>query len=248
MKIAVLSDIHSNLEALLACLAHARLQGAERFVFLGDLLGYGADPNACLDIISTEVSAGAIAVLGNHDEAVLGGLCENLAYVARDAIYWTRKQLQQHERDFLQSLPLVAQDAKSFYVHASAASPEQWPYIASASAAAECMAASGQPLTFVGHMHHQVLYYTAGGGVVHTFNPVPGVAIPLVLRYRQWLAIAGSVGQPRDGNPAAAYLLHDRQRETLTFFRVPYDHWSAARKVRDAGLPERLAHQLETGH
>lgn len=248
MKIAVLSDIHSNLEALQACLAHARWQGAEQYVFLGDLLGYGADPQACLDIITTRVNAGALAVLGNHDEAVLGGLCENMAFIARDAIYWTRQQLQQPERDFLQTLPLVAQQGKSFYAHASAASPERWTYIDNAAAAAKCIVASGQPLTIVGHVHHQVLYYTAGGGVVHAFTPVPGVAIPLMLRHRQWLAIAGSVGQPRDGNPAAAYLLHDRQRETITFFRVPYDHWSAARKIRAAGLPERLAHRLETGH
>jgi predicted phosphodiesterase len=247
MKIAILSDIHSNLEALQACLAHAHLQGAEKYVFLGDLLGYGADPNACLDIISTKVSEGAVAVLGNHDEAVLSGKTEDLVFVARDAVYWTRKQLQQSGWDFLQNLPMVAHGDKSFYVHASAAFPERWPYVNCTFAAAECMAASGQPLTFVGHVHDQVLYYTARGGVVNTFIPVPGVAIPLLLRDRQWLAIAGSVGQPRDGNPAAAYLLHDQQRETLTFYRVPYDHWSAARKIRAAGLPERLALQLEAG-
>lgn len=248
MKIAILSDIHSNLEALQACLAHARFKGAEKFVFLGDLLGYGADPLACLDIISAKVEAGALAVLGNHDEAVLGGMCDKLAFVARDAIYWTRQQLQQPERNFLQALPLVARDGKSFYVHASAAFPERWTYINSESSAAKCMAAAAQPLTVVGHVHHQMLYYTARGGVVHAFKPVSGVAIPLLLRNRQWLAIAGSVGQPRDGNPAAAYLLHDRHNETLTFFRVPYDHWSAARKVRASGLPERLAHRLETGN
>lgn len=247
MKIAVLSDIHSNLEALQACLAHARWQGAEQYVFLGDLLGYGADPQACLEIISTKVESGALAVLGNHDEAVLGGLCEKLSFVARDAVYWTRQRMLQAELDFLRSLPLVAQAGKSLYVHASAAAPEKWTYIDNAVAAAKCMAASGKPLTFAGHVHHQVLYYTAGNGAVHTFVPVPGVAIPLMLRQRQWLAIVGSVGQPRDGNPAAAYLIHDSQRETLAFFRVPYDHWSAARKVRAAGLPERLAHRLETG-
>ncbi|MEO8330807.1 MAG: metallophosphoesterase family protein [Gallionella sp.] len=247
MKTAVLSDIHSNLEALLACLAHARRQGAEQYVFLGDLLGYGADPRACLEIIAPMVSAGALAVMGNHDEAVLGGLCENLEFVARDAIYWTREQLRQTERDFLQSLPLVAQDGNTLYVHASAAAPERWPYIKGAAAAAKCMAASGLPLTFVGHVHNQVLYYTAGSRAVKVFSPVSGAAIPVTSR-RQWLAIAGSVGQPRDGNPAAAYLLHDLQRESLTFFRIPYDHWNAARKIRAAGLPERLARQLETGH
>lgn len=247
MKIAVLSDIHSNLEALVACLSHARSQGVEQYVFLGDLLGYGADPRGCLEIIAPMVSAGALAVLGNHDEAVLGGLCENLAFVGRDAIYWTREQLRQSERDFLLTLPLTAQVGNSFYVHASAASPERWPYIDNAVAAAKCMAASGLPLTFAGHVHHQVLYYTAGGGEAHVFTPLPGKAIPLTPR-RQWLAIAGSVGQPRDGNPAAAYVLHDRQRESLTFFRIPYDSWSAARKIRAAGLPERLARRLETGN
>jgi diadenosine tetraphosphatase ApaH/serine/threonine PP2A family protein phosphatase len=247
MKIAVLSDIHSNLEALLACLAHARSKGAEQYVFLGDLMGYGADPRACLEIIAPMVNAGAIAVMGNHDEAVLGGLCENLEFVARDAIYWTREQLRQKDRDFLQSLPLVAQDGNAFYVHASAAAPERWPYIKSAASAAKCMAASASPLTFVGHVHNQALYYTVGSRAVQVFSPVSGAAIP-VTPQRQWLAIAGSVGQPRDGNPAAAYLLHDRKRESLTFFRVPYDHWNAARKILGAGLPERLARQLETGH
>ncbi len=248
MKIAVLTDIHSNLEALNACLAHARLQGAEQYVFLGDLLGYGADPKACLDIIASKVSDGALAVLGNHDEAALGGLCDNMGFLAREAIYWTREQLQQPERDFLQALPLTAQDGNSFYVHASAAFPEQWTYIDNPPAAAQCMEASGLPMTFVGHVHQQLLYYTAGGSAVQVFVPVPGVSIPVLQRHRQWLAVAGSVGQPRDGNPAAAYLLHDRKRETVTFFRIPYDHWSAARKVRAAGLPEILAHRLETGN
>ncbi len=248
MKIAVLTDIHSNLEALNACLAHARSQGAAQYVFLGDHTGYGADPNACLDIIASMVNAGALAVLGNHDEAVLGGVCEKMAFLARDAIYWTRQQLQQPQRDFLLSLPLTAQDGNSFYVHASAEAPERWTYIDNTSAAGKCMAASGRPLTFVGHVHDQCLYFTAGDSAVQAFTPVPGVPIPVLLRHRQWLAIAGSVGQPRDGNPAAAYLLHDLKREAITFFRVPYDHWGAARKVRAAGLPQILAHRLETGN
>lgn len=248
MKIAVLSDIHSNLEALRACLIHARFQGADQYVFLGDMLGYGPDPGACLEIIQNMVKDGALAVLGNHDEAVLGGDCENLAYVARDAILWTRQQLQQAELDFVQSLPLVDQAGYVFYVHASADVPERWTYINNAAEAAKCMAASGKPLTIVGHVHNQVLYYRAEGGDVHSFVPALGVEIPLMLHSRQWLAIAGSVGQPRDGNPAAAYLLHDTERATLTFFRVPYDHSRAARKVREAGLPERLAYRLETGN
>ena len=246
MKIAVLSDIHSNLEALNACIAHARMQGAEKFVFLGDLLGYGADPHACLEIIIPMVQEGALAVLGNHDEAVLRGLCEKMAFNARDAIYWTREQLRQPELDFLQSLPLLVKQKNTYYVHASAYHPDRWHYIDGSAAAAKCMAASGLPLTMVGHVHHQALYFTTRSGAIHVFCPLPGLAITLT-PHRQWLAIAGSVGQPRDGNPAAAYALHDQHQGSLTFFRVPYDHWGAARKIRAAGLPEALARQLEYG-
>lgn len=247
MKIAVLADIHSNLEALAACLAHARSQGAEQYAILGDLVGYGADPCACLEVIAELARNGAWVVRGNHDEAALGGLCENMAFAARDAIYWTREQLTPHQRDFLRALPLVAQNGNAFYVHASAKTPERWRYVAGVVEAARCMAASGLPLTFVGHVHHQSLYYTAGSGKAQAFTPVPGAPIPLTPR-RRWLAIAGSAGQPRDGNPAAAYVLHDQQHDTLTFFRVPYDYSSAARKIRAAGLPERLAQRLETGY
>ncbi len=246
MKVAVLSDIHSNLEALHACLAHARSKGAEQYVFLGDLLGYGADPKACLEIIAPMVSAGALAVMGNHDEAVLGGFCENLAFAARDAIYWTREQLGQPERDFLKTLPMVSRKDNAFYVHASAVAPERWTYIDNVVTAAKCMKASGSQLTFVGHVHHQTLYYTAGGGAAQVFIPVAGVEIP-VTQHRQWLAIVGSVGQQRDGSPPAAYLLHDQHRESLTYFRVPYDYLSAAGKIRAAGLPERFALRLEKG-
>jgi predicted phosphodiesterase len=247
MKIAVLADIHSNLEALTACLAHARAQGAEQYAVLGDLVGYGADPCACLEVIAELARNGAWVVRGNHDEAALGGLCETMAFVARDAIYWTREQLTQQERDFLRALPLSVQNGNVLYTHACSAPSGQRIYLTGAAEAARCMAASGQSLTFIGHVHHQTLYFTTGRGVAQAFTPPVGVAIPLTSG-RRWLAIAGAVGQQRDGNPAAAYVIHDLQRETLSFFRVPYDYWSAARKVRAAGLPERLALRLESGH
>lgn len=247
MKIAILSDIHSNLEALTACLAHARGQGAEQYVVLGDIVGYGADPCACIGLVAELARQGAWVVRGNHDEAALGGLIESMAFHARDAIYWTREQLHQQERDFLQALPLRIIDGDAYYTHASAASPGSWVYVASPAEAARCMRATGLPLTFNGHVHHQTLYHLSGLGAAQAFNPRPGIAIPLTAR-RQWLIIAGAVGQQRDGIPAAAYALYDRHHETLTFFRVPYDHAGAARKVRAAGLPERLALRLESGN
>ncbi len=245
MKIAVLSDIHSNLEALLACLAHAGREGAALHVFLGDLVGYGADPVACLDLLADLADKGALLVRGNHDEAALGGLCADMNPAARDATYWTRARLHPAQRRFLEALPLTRRRADLFFVHASAAAPANWDYVTSPVQAAHCMDASAAAVTFAGHVHQQSLFFSAAGSV-RAFHPVPGVPIPLSGR-RRWLAIAGSVGQPRDGNSAAAYALYDEEERELTFFRVPYDHATAARKILAAGLPGRLAWRLQRG-
>lgn len=244
MKIAVLSDIHGNLEALRACLAHAAREGAGLHVFLGDLVGYGADPVACLGLLADHAGRGALLVRGNHDEAALGGLCENMNDDAREAAYWTRSRLSAAERDFLAALPLTAQRDGLFFVHASADAPEKWNYITGKVQARRCMDASPAAVTFAGHVHHQSLYFSAGS--VRAFQPLAGVPIPLSRRQR-WLAIVGSVGQPRDGNNAAGYALYDEDERMLTFFRVPYDHMTAARKILAAGLPERLAWRLQRG-
>ncbi|MFA4968746.1 MAG: metallophosphoesterase [Sulfuritalea sp.] len=245
MKIAVLADIHSNLEALRACLAHAEREGADMHVFLGDLVGYGADPVACLDLLADHAARGALLVRGNHDEAALGGLCENMNFTARDATYWTRAQLGSSERDFLASLPYTARRDDLLFVHASADAPDKWAYITSSRQAERCMEAAQASVTFAGHVHHPSLFFAASTGV-RRFHPVPGVAIP-VGGPRRWLAIAGSVGQPRDGNNAAAYALYDEGDRLLKFFRVPYDHMTTARKIVAAGLPERLALRLQMG-
>lgn len=246
MRTALLADIHSNLEALQACLAHARREGVDRFAFLGDLIGYGADPLACLDIVAGLVDAGALALRGNHDEACLGGQLDAMHVVARDAIYWTRERLGTHERAFLAGLPLAVAETDRLLVHASAERPEAWTYITGPREAAQAFAATPARVVLVGHVHHPQLYFTMPGGAIRDFAPVPGVPLPLS-DFRRWLAIVGSVGQPRDGNPAACYALHDAGAGTLTHFRVPYDVQAAARKILDAGLPERLAWRLLEG-
>jgi len=245
MKIAVLSDIHSNLEALRACLAHAEEEGADMHAFLGDLVGYGADPVACLTLLADYAAKGALLVRGNHDEAVLGGLCEDMNSVAREAIYWTRTRLGGTETDFLASLPYTVRRDDLLFVHAGADAPPEWNYVTSGSQAARSMEAAQATVTFAGHVHHPSLFFAAGSAAGR-FQPVPGVPIPLTGR-RRWLAIAGSVGQPRDGNNAAAYAIYDEEKRMLTFFRVPYDHMTAARKIMAAGLPERLALRLHKG-
>lgn len=249
MKLAILSDIHSNLEALQACLTHAKAQGADQFAFAGDLVGYGADPLACIEIVSGLTQQGALAVKGNHDAAAVSGLCETMEFNARESIYWTRAQLGPTERQFLQDLPLFAQQEDMFVVHACAESPELWTYITGPRQAGRCMQAAQARLTFSGHVHQPTVYFNLqqGRGRPQVFYPTPGVALPL-LTNRQWLAIVGSVGQPRDGNPAASYAICDRKQNTLTYFRIPYDRAKAAQKVLAAGLPPSLAKRLERGH
>ena len=246
MRLAILSDVHSNLEALQACLAHAKAQGAEQFAFVGDLVGYGADPVACLDLIEDLSRQGGIVVKGNHDEAALSGLCQTMELTAREAIYWTRAQLGPRQRAFLQSLPLMVKNADACYVHASADRPERWTYVIGAKEAARSMNAAQAAFTFSGHVHEPALYYTAQRSRPQVFHPTSGVPVTLSAQ-RQWLAIVGSAGQPRDGDNAACYAIMDRRQYTLTYFRLPYDYASAAKKIVAAGLPPQLALRLAQG-
>ncbi len=246
MKIALLADVHANLEALQAGLAHAREQGTERLAFAGDLVGYGADPGAVVDLVAEEVGRGALAVRGNHDEAAVAGDASPMRRAAGKVIAWTRERLSPPQRAFLAGLPLVVNEGPLLLVHASPEAPREWIYVTDPLRAAHALAAAGEASwIFCGHVHEPVLYTAAAARPV-PFRPVPGVAIPVPPR-RRWLAVVGSTGQPRDGNTAGSYAMLDTDRATLTFFRVPYDWRAAAEKIRAAGLPESLARRLERG-
>jgi diadenosine tetraphosphatase ApaH/serine/threonine PP2A family protein phosphatase len=246
MKLALFADIHSNLEAITACLAHARTMGADRFAFLGDLVGYGADPVAVLELIENHAREGADVVLGNHDAAVLGRPDDTLNVHAQAAVGWTRAQLGDRHLAFLEGLPLTVRHDNILLVHASAAAPGQWIYVTSLREARESMQAADAGYVFSGHVHEQKLFYMGADGKPMPFKPVPGTPIPTG-KHRRWLAIVGSAGQPRDRSSDACYALADMERERLTFFRVPYDYRNAAQKIRSAGLPERVARRLERG-
>ena len=245
MILALLSDVHSNLEALRACLAHAGERGAREFAFLGDLVGYGADPASVIELTREYAARGAIVLKGNHDEAV-NAPSAWLNASAAAAIEWTRRVLSAEDRAYLDMLPLCVRDHGACFVHASAARPESWEYVDSVSAAERSVAAAGTAYTFSGHVHEQALFVSAAQDRMIVFRPKPGVPIP-VGTHRRWLALVGSVGQPRDGNPAAAYATFDTEWRSVTFHRVPYDNRAAARKIREAGLPEALAYRLERG-
>ena len=245
MWMGLFSDIHANREALEACLAHARRAGIDRFIFLGDYVGYGADPDFAVDTVMREVENGAIAVLGNHDAAIADGT-GGMNQIAASAIEWTRPRLDSGQREFLAQLPLTFEDNNQLFVHASAHAPAQWEYITQVEDAARSFLATRSQATFCGHVHVPQLYHLSTTGKPAGFLPVQAVEIPL-LAQRRWLAVLGSVGQPRDHNPAACYGALDTERNILMYVRVPYDVETAARKIRAAGLPKLLGDRLIEG-
>lgn len=250
MKLAMLSDIHANLQALSACLQHARQQGAERYALLGDHVGYGADPDAVMDIVMALHAEGAIVIKGNHDEMAVNPPA-GVETVGQTTAAWTHGQLSAGQRGFLDQLPMVAQDGECLFVHASADHPEAWHYVQDERSAGASLDGATQthPEThyvFGGHVHQQTLYYRGAGRGLMAFTPTPAVVVPTP-RHRQWVATVGSVGQPRDGHPQAMYALFDSAAHKLTFFRVAYDHASAAAAILRAGLPPFFAQRLELG-
>ncbi|HKA43391.1 MAG TPA: metallophosphoesterase family protein [Burkholderiales bacterium] len=236
MPIALFADIHANREALAACLAHAQRAGADRCVFLGDLVGYGADPAWVVSAVMSQAERGALSVLGNHDAAVAEGADERMRAGARAAVEWTRAQLDRGHLEFLAGMPLRIDEEDRLYVHANAWSPGGWEYVAGTPEARRSMLATSRRITFCGHIHEPALYHLDARRRASQFIPVPGTPIRLLSR-RRWLAIVGTVGHPRDGLRAARYAVFDERKAELTCFHVPYDYEAAAEKIRKAGLP-----------
>jgi diadenosine tetraphosphatase ApaH/serine/threonine PP2A family protein phosphatase len=166
---------------------------------------------------------------------------------ARAVIDWTRARLDETQIEFLRTLPLREQRDNRLFVHANAYEPDQWEYVLNAGLALRSMLATDCRFTFCGHLHEPRLFHAGQTGRAGEYVPRPGA--PIRLRDdRQWLVIPGSAGQPRDGNPAAAYAVFDDATDSITYHRIPYDHATAADKIRAAGLPLRLAARLQTGH
>lgn len=250
MKLALLSDLHANLRAWKACLAHATEQGADRIAVLGDLVGYGAEPGAVVDEVMALVATGAIAIGGNHDEMAVAPAARAETF-GNSGAAWTHEQLSPGQLAFLADLPLLARVQDAVLVHASADEPGLWRYADSAAVAEASLDAATQDkdvhYVFSGHVHQQQLWYRGAGRSLIAFGPSPGVPIP-VPRHRQWLVTVGSVGQPRDGRTQAMYAMFDSDHARLTFHRVSYDHMAAAAAIRATGLPAIYADWLEQGH
>jgi len=246
MRLALLTDLHANREAVEACLAHAERQQVDQYAFTGDFVGYGADPAWVVKTVMDYVGRGAVAVQGNHDYSVVRPTRPQMHAEAREVIEWTRSQLDPGQMAFLADLPLTRKLGNAFFVHASAWEPVRWEYVTGVEEAERSLKASRSRIVFSGHVHAPALYRRADDGRMGRHVPEAGQRIPLQPQH-QYLVLSGAVGQPRDQNNAACYAVFDDEAREITYFRVPYDHGAAARKVIAAGLPIVFAMRLVEG-
>ncbi len=239
MRIAILSDIHANLRALEAVLG--AIGGVDAVWHLGDVVGYGPEPDG---VIARLRDIGAIGVRGNHDVAAVGG--SEIEYFnpdARAAMEWTRARLGPAARAWLEGLPERRVEGEFTLVHGSPRDPV-WEYLTSRSSAETNFDAFDTPYCLVGHTHVPIVFLESGGDV-EILGVEPGSE--LHLDGRRAIVNPGSVGQPRDGEPTASYVLLDTEAGTLTWQRVPYDVEATQATMVDAGLPVRLARRLTFG-
>lgn len=242
MKYGILSDIHSNLSALDAALAGLKAEGVEESLFLGDAVGYYSRPNEVLERL-----AGMDCwkmVLGNHDAACLNTLSlSSFSPPAAEAIRWTRPRLRPESWKFLQKLRVREEIGDLTLVHASPFQSESWHYMTGDEDLARNFRFFQGSLCFYGHVHKaMVVEQQADGGV----RRLEGDAFTLDANKR-YMVNAGSVGQPRDGDPRACFMTYDSSTALLRIHRAVYDHEGEARRTQEAGLPEFLAHRLLTG-
>ena len=245
MLIALIADIHANQLGLQACLERAENLGVDRFVFLGDLVGYGPNPEDVIRTVRALHERGAVVIKGNHDHAI-NVPREQMNERARLAIDWTRNRLNSADKAYLAALPMTVAEEDILYVHGDASEPTAWNYVTGPVQARNSLAATTATYTFCGHTHMPALFCLSATAKLTTHVPVTDVDMP-VGRHRQWLAVIGAAGQPRDGNPAAAFATYDANSRILTFRRAPYDVDAQVARVRRAGLPDLLAVRLLVG-
>lgn len=242
MRTCVVSDIHANLHALEAVLEAIDGEGADELWCLGDLVGYGPRPNECTRIVRERAD---VCLVGNHDLGVLGRLDLDLfAADAAASARWTAAELADDARRFLESLRPEGTRAGVALFHASARDPV-WEYVMTEDVAAESLVSSPEALTLVGHSH-LALEFSLTGPLVRGSLAPEGTELELDEPDRRLLN-PGSVGQPRDGDPRAAYLVLDLDARRATFRRVPYPVERTQAEIRERGLPESLAVRLEHG-
>jgi len=241
MKAAIISDIHSNLEALQTVIKDIKKRRIKRIFCLGDLVGYGANPNECIVMCISEAK---IIIAGNHDWAAVEKTDISVFNpVAAEAIQWTQKQLNKGNFGKLQRLKLTSSIEDIFLVHASPDKPEQWEYLFSLDEAKSQFEFFKTQVCFVGHTHVPGVVYQDANGYTDFISDNP---FPLI-EGRRYIINTGSIGQPRDLDPRASYAIYDGNCRSVEIVRLDYNIPLAQQKIIDAGLPEVLADRLLAG-
>ena len=240
MKTGIIGDIHSNLQALETVLAALDEERVDEVVCVGDVVGYGADPGACIERVRQRCRA---VVVGNHDQAAVKKIPPDYFNAeARSAIAWTTERLTDDERWWLSNLPLVHLEDAFSLVHGSFERPEEFRYIFDPEDAGPSFEKQPAQVAFFGHTHWPVTFIDENPVSLSLQSEVP-VVLPAKM-----LVNVGSVGQPRDSNPAASYAVFDQDLRRVRLLRASYDVETAAARIREAGLPPSLADRLSNGH
>ncbi|MBU0983139.1 MAG: metallophosphatase family protein [candidate division Zixibacteria bacterium] len=241
MRFALISDIHANLAALEAVLKDIDGQTVDAIHCLGDVIGYGCDPGKCLELVTQHCN---IKLVGNHEHATLGLLsAEHLNRHAQQAISWTTKQLTDYDFSLIADFVMDAHLDQSYLVHSSPFEPETWHYILSVEDAETAFAHCTKQFVFFGHTHLPAIYSVSEDSPVrakygHDIDPDPDA---------RYLVNVGSVGQPRDNDPRACYVIFDTEEIAITYRRVAYDVKSTQEKMARASMPAALIDRLEVG-
>jgi predicted phosphodiesterase len=239
MRYALIADIHANLEALQVVLEDTKEQKCTHYACVGDVVGYNANPKECLDIIR---NMGMPCVKGNHDEYCSSeDPLEGFNPHAAEAVNWTRRQLNEEDRQWLRDLKYLRMVASFSVVHATLDGPQRWGYVFDKLAAAASFTYQNTAVCFFGHTHVPVAFIRdtmVRGGTYSKFKVEPG---------KKYFVNVGAVGQPRDGNPKAGYVVYDMDEGTIELRRLDYDIEKAQKKILAAGLPVRLADRLAVG-
>jgi predicted phosphodiesterase len=241
MRYGIFSDVHSNLEALEAVITAYQTEAIDEYLCVGDIVGYGANPCECLQRVRGMV---LLSVAGNHD----WGSCDlfNTDYFnafAKRAVFWTRERLRQEERDYLRSLKLVFEKDNFILVHSMLIHPEEFRYMQDGGSVYTSLEVLSNQVLFIGHTHKAGIFIKNKEGVVY-YTKEPAVKIIAGSKY---IINVGSVGQPRDGNPQAAYCIFDTAKKQIEIKRSPYDIKAAQDKIIRVGLPRFLADRLTWG-
>jgi len=239
MKFAIIADIHANLEAFGVVLEDIKEQKCTHIACLGDVVGYNADPKKCLDMVR---DMNIPVVKGNHDEyCSTDEPLDGFNPAAAEAVNWTRRQLRAEDRQWLRELKYVRMVTSFTIVHSTLDGPQRWGYVFDKLAAAASFTYQNTAVCFFGHTHVPVAFIrdtVVRGGTYSKFKVEPG---------KKYFVNVGAVGQPRDNNPKAAYVVYDMDEATIELRRLDYDIATAQKKILDAGLPPRLAERLALG-